>query len=157
MKPRPLSIEPGPGRDRLTDRIYAHVAVDGPDSCWEWVGSRSMQDYSQMTIPGRGTQRAHRVSYAVFVGPLDDELTVDHTCRNTGCVNPAHLELVTFDENLRRRRLDVRGETCPKGHEFVARGEARNQRTCKQCFNEYQREYLRTYRARKRAEQKEAS
>lgn len=154
MKPKPLCID-GPERDRLLPRFLGKLAADGPDACWEWLGNIHPLGYGQWSITGRGAQRAHRVAYALLVGPLDGELTIDHLCRNKACVNPAHLELVTLLENNRRRRLDVRGETCPKGHEFVARGKARNQRSCVQCFNEYQREYLRTYRARKRQEARE--
>jgi hypothetical protein len=53
-------------------------------------------------------------------------------------VNPAHLELVTLLENNHRRRLDRRGELCPKGHVFVARGEQRSQAvTCQDCGLSY--------------------
>ena len=30
-------------------------------------------------------------------------LTIDHLCKNPWCVNPAHMEVVTLQENLRRR------------------------------------------------------
>lgn len=149
MKPKPLNIA-GPDRDRLLPRFLDKIAADGPESCWEWVGTIHPLGYGQWKILGR-TQRAHRVAYALLVGPLDDVLTVDHLCRNKCCVNPAHLELVTLLENNHRRRLDRRGELCAKGHVFVARGEQRNRRSCRECFNEYQRERLRAKRARDRA------
>lgn len=145
----PLTIEPGPARDRILERFYDYMAAEGPDSCWEWLGALNL-GYGAMWLPGGTRPGAHRVAYALFKGPLpDDSLTIDHTCRNKACVNPDHLELVTFTENLRRRRLDVRGEKCPRGHEFVSRGEG-NQRACKQCANDSQREYQRAWRARHR-------
>jgi hypothetical protein len=45
----------------------------------------------------------HRKHYEQFKGPIPDGLEIDHTCRNTRCVNPEHLEAVTHAENLRRR------------------------------------------------------
>jgi hypothetical protein len=150
VKPKPLSIV-GSDHDRLLTLFLGKIAADGPDTCWEWLGAIHPLGYGQWSLKRYGTQRAHRMAYALLVGPLDDVLTIDHLCRNKSCVNPAHLELVTLLENNHRRRLDRRGELCPKGHVFVARGEQRNRRSCKECFNEYQRERLRAKRARDRA------
>jgi hypothetical protein len=143
-----------PALPRILERFYEQVTIpEDPDACWIWTGWQTDRGYGFFWIPGRGNQRAYRVSHALFKGPLHaGDWTLDHACRNPPCVNPTHLDEVSFEENLRRRRLDVRQELCPKGHVFVARGEQRNRRTCKQCFNEYQREYLKGYRARKRQE-----
>jgi hypothetical protein len=37
----------------------------------------------------------HRVSWLGFVGPIPDDLTVNHRCEVKRCVNPDHLELLT--------------------------------------------------------------
>jgi hypothetical protein len=146
-----LTIEPGPARDRILERFYDYMAAEGPGSCWEWLGALNL-GYGFMWLPGGARTGAHRVAYALFKGPIeDDALTIDHTCRNKSCVNPDHLELVTFAENLRRRRLDVRGEKCPRGHDFVSRGEG-NQRACSQCARDSMRAYQRAWRARHRGE-----
>jgi hypothetical protein len=157
VKPKPLTLD-DEERERALPRFLGHVAAEGSDDCWEWVGQIHPLGYGHFTLAGRGVQRAHRVAYALLVGPLGEDLTIDHRCRNRGCVNPAHLEPVSFAENLRRRRTDVLGKDCPKGHPFVPRGEG-NMRSCKTCYQEYQREYLKGYRARKRqeAQEREAS
>jgi hypothetical protein len=46
--------------------------------------------------------RAHRFAYELLVGPIPEGLVIDHLCRNRRCVNPAHLEPVTAEENWRR-------------------------------------------------------
>ncbi|MDO8389701.1 MAG: HNH endonuclease signature motif containing protein [Actinomycetota bacterium] len=46
---------------------------------------------------------AHRFAYAAFVGDIPEGMEIDHTCRDRGCVNPEHLELVTRQVNLSRR------------------------------------------------------
>ena len=45
---------------------------------------------------------AHRYSLVLAGHTLTAGLTIDHLCRVRLCVNPAHLEEVTYGENLRR-------------------------------------------------------
>jgi hypothetical protein len=161
---RALSFDPDDAQfPRILELFHRHVVIpEEPEACWEWTGSKQEHGYGRFKVPERGVQMAHRVSHALFKGPLRaGDFTVDHLCRNPSCVNPAHLEEVSHAENMRRRRLDVLGEPCPRGgHPYVPRGE---HRTCKQCYNEKRREYERAYRpayfARKRqeAQEREAS
>jgi len=69
--------------------------------CWRWAGSRNPAGYGLMRIDG-GLVGAHRLSYMLYVGPISPDLVIDHLCRNKGCVNPEHLDLVTQSENMRR-------------------------------------------------------
>lgn len=88
---------PLPGDDRFWSKV-----LRGPN-CWLWVGSRNELGYGQYRIDNETRGRAHRVAYELLVGPIPEGLTIDHLCRNTWCVNPAHMEPVTIQENLGRR------------------------------------------------------
>jgi hypothetical protein len=88
------------------------------DGCWQWTGYRIAAGYGKVSILGtRRKDLAHRVSYRLFVGPIPDGLTIDHLCRNTGCVRPDHLEPVTLRENIRRSKPER--TTCPHGHSLA--------------------------------------
>lgn len=49
-------------------------------------------------------------------------MTVDHLCRNTSCVNPAHLEAVTNKENTLRgltvTAINAQKTACAAGHPY---------------------------------------
>lgn len=99
--------------------------MQGRDGCWEWTGScrrRSNGDYGQVMIDRRGWL-VHRLVYALVVGPLDPALVIDHTCRNTRCANPAHLEQVTQWVNTMRgdtpARRNAERTHCNHGHPFA--------------------------------------
>jgi len=62
------------------------------------------------------TQLAHRVSWLLYVGPISDGMQIDHLCKNVGCVNPAHMELVTNRENSQRGRGSI--TECKQGHSY---------------------------------------
>ena len=104
--------------DRYVDRIDTGVDLD---DCWEWQGAKNVtHGYGKIQVNKR-THNAHRIIYEVLVGPIPDGLVVDHLCRNKLCVNPDHLEPVTWAENIRRgihTNQYAKQVTCIRGHDF---------------------------------------
>lgn len=86
---------------RSPDDVFKFVDVG---DCWQWTGSCDKDGYGKFRFNNRHF-RAHRFVWELLVGPIPDGLVIDHLCRNTGCVNPDHLEPVTNEENLRRGLL----------------------------------------------------
>lgn len=74
-----------------------------PSGCVEFTGAISSTGYGHVLREGKMVG-AHRAAYELLVGPIPDGLHIDHLCCNRPCVNPAHLEPVTMQENLRRAR-----------------------------------------------------
>lgn len=101
------------------------VFIDPNCGCWLWGGDGN-ERYGNLSYRVDGKQHrklAHRLSYECHVGPIPPGLVIDHKCRNTWCVNPAHLEPVTHAENVRRGKAGqprARKRFCPKGHEKTA-------------------------------------
>lgn len=88
----------------------------------------------------RKTMRAHRAAYIEFREPIPDGLTIDHLCRNTGCVNPSHMEAVTAKINVLRGEtitgINSRKTHCLRGHEFTEANTyiaKKGSRVCKAC------------------------
>ena len=81
--------------DRLMERI-----VFGVTECWHWTGATNDFGYGRMTSGGR-LQVAHRLSWQAFKGQIPDGQYVLHKCDNPSCINPDHLWLGTYSDNLR--------------------------------------------------------
>lgn len=124
-------------------RFWSRVDKWGPNGCWLWTGKLNRDGYAQMNAYGQKGMGAHRVSYVMNVGPIPEGLQLDHLCRVRHCVNPAHLEPVTNEENMRRgivherRGAHERAKThCKQGHEFTPESvvnRKRGGRDCKEC------------------------
>lgn len=67
--------------------------------CWVWTGATANFGYGLVSIGGR-QERAHRVAWAMFNGPIPEGLKVIHTCDNPPCCRPDHLRVGTQWENM---------------------------------------------------------
>lgn len=145
---------PKVGDERLPDRFWRRVVVDGQTGCWNWTGGKTPGGYGRI---GR-FDYTHRLTYKTLVGRIPDGLQIDHLCRNRACCNPEHLEPVTQRENILRSpvalaAINARKTHCKRGHEFtsantviVPRG-----RKCRTCMEQRQRDYRETANAKARA------
>lgn len=134
------------------------VPLDSTQPCRQWPGWISPQGYGEFHAPALGhNARAHRVVYEAVCGPIPDGLVIDHICRNRGCVNPAHMEVVTVAENTLRGEgptaVNARKVECIRGHALSGDNlmiDYRGRRRCRTCENAMKREYhRRTARERK--------
>lgn len=120
--------------------------------CWEWLGATD-RGYGKTTDAVHGENRAHRAMWAELMGPIPDGFTLDHLCHNRTCVNPAHMEPVTFEENCRRAAQFKAQRTCGKGLHPMTPENTTPDGKCRCCRRVYQRDYQRQWNA-KRAELK---
>jgi|SRR5215471_19770529 len=121
-------------------RLWARVQQSGPDDCWLWQGHVNNNGYGTIHSDG-GDEYVHRVAYALLKGPVPAGLELDHLCRNTRCVNPAHLEAVPHKVNSLRGislfAMEARQTHCIHGHRFDGANtyirKDNGARQCRQC------------------------
>lgn len=135
--------------DKDMARFWAFVSKTS--DCWNWVGRRQAAGYGQFWLRGQMRQ-AYRVVWVAEHGLLEDHMELDHLCRNRSCVNPAHLEPVTREENMRRTQLIAVGKCRGGLHPIRSEGDlytnaTTGYRTCRACIRERKRRYRRERRA----------
>lgn len=152
-------------------RFWAKVdRSGGPDSCWPWTAMKLAKGYGGF-FHGGALTGAHRISKFLELGDLPIGKLVRHVCNNPSCVNPAHLEVGTQLENMQdRKEAGTHASTlktmCPQGHPYDEQNtiiDGRGHRQCRACRKarskpydpekdrDRQREYMRAYRARRKA------
>lgn len=141
------------GGPTVRKRFWAFVDKRGPvpasrpelGQCWVWTGytgdGRPRLGYGSFGIR-RKIWRAHVLSYTWAYGDVPVGLILDHLCRNRACVNPDHLEPVTYRENLlrglvpevTRARFTAR-TSCVRGHPLTEDNIYRvnGRRRCRKC------------------------
>lgn len=143
-------------RQTPEERFHSRYVIQD-NGCWQWIGTINRDGYGEIHIAGVRTHAtaAHRFAYEILVAPIPAGLSIDHLCRNPGCVNPAHLEPVTLAENTRRQLLhQSRREhksVCPHGHPLEGNNiylrHDRGHRECRTCKNKRRRDYAARTRA----------
>lgn len=140
MPTKPGSKLRTPLRSRrpLIARIFDKVLLD--DGCWNAKVRHDADGYALLRNYD-GSDRLHRGMWEMLRGPIPEGLTIDHLCKNRGCVNPSHMEVVTFAENTRRGEKGDKGRAqrekthCPQGHPLEPPNlvESAPYRKCKEC------------------------
>lgn len=116
--------------------------------CLDYTGCLDGLGYGRLTV--KGVQfKAHILAVFLSGRKVPTDMVTDHLCRNTSCINPEHLEVVTLIENVMRgdsfAGKNSRKTHCAKGHPLNhvylnSRGSGRpTSRGCKICSREYTR------------------
>lgn len=135
------------------------------ETCWIWTGHIKTDGYGHVwDRTSNKLKYAHRVAYEKFKKPIPNGARLDHTCHTKDtscvggkscphrrCVNPDHLEPISFRENVLRGRgiaaTNAKKTHCKHGHEFTPRNTlVRNKtregnRECRICKNVNMRKY----------------
>jgi hypothetical protein len=133
------------------ERSWERVNFDGPPpsapwqpvegGCWLWWAGKTKHGYGTFCPRARVTFAAHRYAYEITRGPIPRRLVLNHLCRVSSCVNPAHLEPVTQRENVRRGIKGDLTTCCPHGHPYTRANTYihKGRRHCRACNAERQR------------------
>lgn len=145
----------------IEERFWIRVVKLGDNKCWEWTGDKEKKMgyglFLRRVVDLGKSVRAHRYSYELHKGKIPKGLVIDHLCRNKSCVNPEHLEAVTYKENTLRGKsfsaVNARKTHCSKGHPLSGSnlrlkknrlkkdGTYYISRRCITCVREYDKNY----------------
>ena len=138
------ALEAGPTPGANAKYLGAFVAKIGDcSSCWLWIGSTSGRPGRRYGCFWNGKAiKAHQFAYEIFKGQRDHGKIVCHTCDVPLCVNPDHLYLGTWRDNVRdavKRGRHRNGKesinVCPQGHDYTERNTYvyKTHRNCLAC------------------------
>lgn len=130
-------------------RIEEHSIPEPNTGCWLWLDGL-VHGYGRCFVGDNHHDQAHRMSWRLANGPIPEGFEVHHKCRQRSCVNPAHLEALSYADH---RAADfpngpingnVKKTHCLRGHELSGRNlimepsrraKSGFSRRCRECQN----------------------
>jgi hypothetical protein len=96
--------------------ILIDLSIPEPNSgCWIWTGAFKDSGYGRLDI-NKKTYVAHRLSWTLFKGKIPKGSLICHKCDNRSCINPDHLFVGTYKDNM---------QDCLKKNRFESRATAK--------------------------------
>lgn len=101
------------GKGRFCSLICRFMnKVEKMEKCWIWKGGKNKNQWGKKYGTFQMEDKlmlAHRVSYEIFKEKIPEEKLVCHSCDVELCVNPSHLWLGTYKDNMEDMRKKGRG------------------------------------------------
>lgn len=105
----------------IIDRFFSHV-LPVSCGCWLWTGAASTAGYGKFGLHTSSSRRIHVIDTHIFSWILHTRLDIPkgicvcHKCDIKRCVNPNHLFLGTYSDNMQdcasKGRLSHQRATC---------------------------------------------
>lgn len=127
----------------LVERFHKHYILEPNSGCWLWLSATVSSKYGGpygVIGADKGDEKkmllAHRASYRLHVGGITKGMQIDHTCENTLCVNPEHLQVLTPKQHVKLTYVRAFGNCCKRGHFMDEKNtwiEKTGTRHCRRC------------------------
>lgn len=99
------------------DKARFWIKVKQTERCWEWTSCLNNNGYGSFRL--KEESLAHRISYQIFHGKIDEKIQILHKCDNPKCVNPDHLFAGTHSDNMKDKAKKGRARHFGRPSQFI--------------------------------------
>lgn len=88
-------------------RLVEANTTKNQNGCWNWNGAKDKNGYGAVRFL-HARDKAHRIAWKLFRGPIPEEMCICHACDNPSCVNPVHLFVGSKSDNMQDKVVKQR-------------------------------------------------